>query len=124
MSVGVEVDALALMLDGVNDDGWRFNEVNIKSLERDSVYGGQVPLLERTVAQSQWAEIADAILELEAWADWWHTSDNDDRPFLSGYKLSSLAAKAHRHASRYASDEILLEAAALLRDGWRPGGGS
>lgn len=114
MSVGAEVDALALMMDGAVVPIGRYTYKNVYWLE---MLGTESALHYRS---REWPDVAEAILELEAWADWWHIGDNDDRPFLSGYKLSSLAAKAHRHASRYASDEILLEAAALLRDGWRP----
>jgi hypothetical protein len=116
VSVGVEVDALALMLDGaVNEWCHRFGRINLEFLIERRRYNNPPPQLERAAAMPEWTEVAEAILELEAWADY-----NDgcalDRP-----SFGPLAVAADRHVRPAGSTvDSMLEAAALLRDGWRP----
>lgn len=117
--VGVEVDPLALMLDGaaVSRGGFRFNSENVECLEE-----GGPSLMATSLKLAQWAEVTEAILELEAWADWML---NDDSLPSAPKELSSLAADALSHSSarnKRGTVLCLLEAAALLRDGWRPRG--
>lgn len=119
MSVGVEVDALALMLDGHVEDGWRASTGWVRELERRSVESDLFVLANET---QQWVEVAEAILQLEALADW--------RPIEGGLSTagwSLLADDAAKHAGFFDvgdadADTMLLEAAARLRDGWRPKG--
>lgn len=124
MSVGVEVDALALMLDGASNP--RLCIANVNELERPPPYG-QRPLMERYVDQHEWAEVAEAIMELEGMADWLTRDEEEDE----APDFGSLADAALRQSMRtlrarrgrwVAHDIEHLEAAALLRDGWRPGG--
>lgn len=105
MSVGADVDALALMLDGA--------VVGLRSL---STRAGE-STLESFVAQPEWAEVAEAILELEAWADWYNSDHCTGRPGRCG----DLAGRAKPAIKRMAHPQFeYLEAAASLRDGWRP----
>lgn len=120
MNVGAEVDALALMLDGMWDrHGWsRFGAVNIEAMHVRRMYNGKPPTMEIYLEDPTYAEVAEAILELEANAEAWiaggATIGNGD-----------LARKAWDRAPRstISSDSIAmryLESAAILRDGWRP----
>ena len=118
MSVGVEVDALALMLDGHVEDGWRASTGWVRELERRGVESDLFVLANET---QQWADVAEAILQLEALADWIPT---EGRIPTAGW--SPLADNAAKHVGFFDvgddADTMLLEAAALLRDGWRPKG--
>lgn len=108
----VEVDALALMLDGHVDGGWRASAGWVHELERRSVESGLFMHVD-----GEWAEVAEAILELEAWADSL-LHDEPSAPMLMGQLAMDAWTKVKR-----VTDEVprLLEASALLRDGWRPG---
>lgn len=140
---GIEVDALALMLDGVTaptaaDPGWRFGQMNVSALEIDADMGlsGDMTSSMRKVLPPPpeglgLEPVAQAILELEAWADWClvrHGQWGSEPP------LGDLAARATcrvvsvKRDLDLPSDDLAymhhqsLEAAALLRDGWRPEG--
>jgi hypothetical protein len=115
VSVGVEVDALALMLDGVR--GYYRRGEAVFWLEK---FGG-ASMLGTLLARPGMADVAEAILELEAWADW-ISSDADDSycPETLG-ELGRAARAACKHIPRRPSI-VFLEAAARLRDGWRPEG--
>jgi hypothetical protein len=122
--MGVEVDALALMTDGllcwpkVDGDGRqpplrRLGAREIRALEED-------PAGEAARVLMVHAAVAEAILELEANADAWLTGG-------ACVENAPLAVKAWGRApANVASRELIatryLEAAALLRDGWRPRG--
>lgn len=117
MSVGVEVDALALMLDGANGDLYRFSRVSVEVLEWGASASGNKPGMARAVAHPEWAEVAEAILQLEAWADWFDSDHGSDRPMARG----DLALQARAAVGWMSHPQFeYLEAAALLRDGWRP----
>lgn len=106
----VEVDELALMLDGTcHDDGdgglW------VRDLER---CGDDSWLSKRLAMEGMNEGVAQAILELEGAAD-------------NTWSMGPLALKAWHRSRRSATSgeriiDISLEAAAKLRDGWRPGG--
>lgn len=126
--IGVEVDELALMLDGVMGEDFRFGRVSVEVLERGTSASGNRPGMMRAVAHPEWAKVAQAILELEACADW--RVRESQPPFTD---LSRLAIDVceevpwppgfgERCDGLLSSDERFLEAAARLRDGWRPTG--
>lgn len=111
-----EVDELAPMLDGTRsadrgedrtDNAYRVGSLGILAL---------VPHLQH----AEWAAVAEAILELEANADAWLTGDppidNGDLAIKAWAKAPKNTTSAESIATRY------FEAAALLRDGWRPKG--
>jgi hypothetical protein len=115
---GTRVDALALMLDGhVTRDG-RFDRTNVACLEK----GGHCDLM----YYSKFApDVAQAIGELEALADWSPSAGPRDLEI----ELEPLARAAFEAAGGLDMrsnqiDTCLLEAAAILRDGWRPMGWS
>ena len=120
MSVGVEVDALALMLDGASIGVIRFGDVNVRSLVVGGTHGvgGKEALMTSYAAAPEWAEVAEAILQLEAWADWFDSDHGSDRPMARG----DLALQARAAVGWMSHPQFeYLEAAARLRDGWRPG---
>lgn len=111
------------MLDGVgNESGHRFATATYDSLVQQRRYMNGPPSMERYVTYPEWAKVAEAILELEGLADW--------RPLEGGVapemtsELACLALDEVGHLSDRFADisEALLEAAAILRDGWRPKG--
>lgn len=117
----IEVDALALMLDGHCDaEGWRVSTGWVRELERNGEESGLA--IRRDM--KAYREVAQAIFELESLADW----RPFERPFeCNGWPfiLGDLAESALRHVGFYSCDEgatdaTILEAAACLRDGWRP----
>ena len=123
MSVGVKVDALALMLDGAGAGVFRFAHGNVRVLESgaDGNFGSTTPAMEQYAARPEWAEVAEAILELEAWADWYDSDHGASCPMACG----DLACQAEAAVGWMAHPQFeYLEAAALLRDGWRPRKGS
>lgn len=125
MSVGVEVDALALMLDGVLDGCTRFDRWNVGFLERPLTQRGQkIPgAMTRNLLQPGMSEVAEAILELEAWADWNPLKNPDGAPEAMGHLADAAASRAGVYGCEGSKeDDALREAAALLRDGWRPRG--
>ena len=122
VSIAVEVDALALMMDGTPTLLGRAGQ---RQVENRSHHGGSC-ILQRKAERSP--DVAEAILELEGYADIWPGDE-----WLPGGPPLAALANAVLHAVRNRSIETgqliwgrpqLLEAAALLRDGWRPGGES
>lgn len=115
MSVGVEVDARALMLDGALEYGdVRFNHMDVKALENDQRH--QRAFIKAISSKKEWAEVAEAIFDLEAWADWWISGADGMSP-----SFGALAGAAAFHVEPGISEVgTMLEAAALLREGWRP----
>lgn len=117
--IGLKVDALYLMLDGYNSGALRVRRDWVGLLEFGEL---ESPGKERTMPAGM-AEVAEAILELEG--------DNGYGPLAR-----DAAAEARRRGGHSAgcprcgfgglTDEdklvLKLEAAALLRDGWRPRG--
>lgn len=126
MSVGVEVDALALMLDGcMTMEDIRFNGYNIETLERRQSLSGREPAMSLVVTRPGWADVAEAILDLEAWADWRPlevSHPKDDQPPMNALAYAAQDEAESRNPHLEWFDEVYLEAAALLRDGWRPEG--
>lgn len=118
MSSVVEVDELALMLDGTTSPRTGMRLVGcVRFLESGMSFSGGGPLLERYLKTE--ADVAQAILELEGLADW--RPYNGPSPIQQG----TLADQALKHAGFYRShnkdiDTFILKAAARLRDGWRP----
>lgn len=119
----VEVDALALMLDGSTSpkSGMRLVGL-VGSLASGLSYSGGAPLLERYLRTED--DVAQAILELEGSAG---TFFGDVTLFRAPLISAGLLAEAAWEAApkhKKTSDSIVtrnLEAAAILRDGWRPG---
>lgn len=109
----INVDALALMFDGHTTYGGRFDRTNVSCLEK----GGMCDLF---AYASREPELAEAILELEGLADW-RPLEGGLTPSLTS-ELGILALDKVGHLSDRFTDisEALLEAAAILRDGWRP----
>lgn len=120
----VEVDALALMLDGSTSPKSGMRLVgHVESLASRQAYPLLVsPLLERYLRTE--ADVAQAILELEGSAG---TFFGDVTLFRAPLIVAGHLAEAAWEAApkhKKTSDSIVtrnLEAAALLRDGWRPG---
>jgi hypothetical protein len=119
VSVGVEVDALALMLDGAIGVAGRFDRRSVSNLE----VRGEMSSMAWRLRLPGMAAVAEAIFELEGLADCWDADEAsciDDNVFPPWTALSFLAAlRADSHMTTSIS---LREAAALLRDGWRPRG--
>ncbi|MGL4442446.1 MAG: hypothetical protein ACRCU1_02395 [Alsobacter sp.] len=123
MSVGVEVDALALMLDGVVIDAMGESlrvggAFSVDQLQRE-------PSLSAMAQLSTWldlADVAEAILELEGSADAWLGKST----CLPCSRLAQMAWKQAAKRDRGTGLDArkigrrYLEAAAILRDGWRP----
>lgn len=114
----VEVDALALMLDGTTlwSNRNRFGRTNVTVLEESPTSAAMTYVLKE---ESGIAEVAEAILELEAWADWYASRPLNPWPPIYLGEFALLA-----YADTPGSGEVYrcLEAAARLRDGWRPKG--
>lgn len=112
------VDPLALMLDGAalwpNEPDARFGSSNVANLEVPSVGSA----MRFQTEKPEVAEVAQAIFELEANADaWLHGGvlvKNGDLALRAWDAAPVNPASADGIATRY------LEAAARLRDGWRP----
>lgn len=112
----VEVNALALMLDGSTSPVTKMRLIgHVRSMA--SPYAGHVSLLERYLRTE--ADVAQAILELEgnsdAWASGGDCIENSDLALRAWSKTPKSKINADSIAERF------LRAAALLRDGWRPG---
>ena len=121
-TIGIEVDALALMLDGAVFDlktGYKFTSFNYQALVKWS--GMEIATsMEVKLNDPEWREVAEAILELEGLADW--VPDEDECLMRGGFPLSTLAFASLNLVEHdtISLDESLLEAAARLREGWRP----
>lgn len=115
------VDPLALMLEGTTAlSSIRFDKDNVRVLEMAPASSSMTWVL----AKSEEArEVAQAVFELEAWADWQPaTSTWGGPPTLLG-DLAYVALKGSMESlGRRAPCQTIdyLEAAARLRDGWRP----
>lgn len=129
----IEVDAdadgdftLALMLDGVVGPNVRFNQANIWCLANLRRWENSAMATEVRNNEAS-REKAQAILELEGHADWWL---NEDPLAPQPEQFSDLATSvlvevtfespAERPVPAQVMAEQHLEAAARLRDGWRP----
>lgn len=110
-----EVDELALMLDGSTSPKTRMRLVG----HVGPLASRQPPILLERYLKTE-ADVAQAILELEGLADW--RPCNGPSPI----QQDELASHALQHVGFFGcpkedSDACILEAAARLRDGWRPG---
>lgn len=111
----VEVDALALMLDGTMSP-----KTGMRLVGHVGPLASRQPpiLLERYLGTE--ADVAQAILELECNADAWARGGDCIWNSELAVRAWSKAPKSKTNADAIA--ERFLKAAALLRDGWRPGG--
>lgn len=107
------VDPLALMLDGADilGEGDRFDRTNVAILEESPTVAAMAYVSKEKPGT---AEVAEAIFELEAWADY--------QGYRPGVGISELASLALLSVIELPFPERYLEAAARLRDGWRPKG--
>lgn len=113
----IEVDALALMLEG-SRGFYRLLRRSVSWLEER----GAASMLSAQLARPGFTEVAEAILELEGNADGWMCgsaiNENGELAITAWEQAPPNTANAESIAMRY------LEASALLRDGWRPRGAS
>lgn len=119
------VDPLALMLDGVETNpevagGWfRFDEDNVDALARYKEHSKLATYLRKPGIE----EVAQAIFELEAWADWQPIEGKLSGPPMPLGDMAYVMLKGSMESlGRRAPCQTIdyLEAAARLRDGWRP----
>lgn len=116
-----EVDELALMLDGFcAKDGWRAPQAWGRALETN----GQGSPLAFALTDARFADVAQAIFELESdgWL-WMCSRGGYDVTFSRMGRQALLAVSTAMFADQAMSQRASLrrlEAAAKLRDGWRP----